>query len=65
METDPLTVTDTGQSLGGRHRAQHRDPKRKRHVQRGQRYSRGGGRAGEKRAEVWEGVRDRRADKDP
>lgn len=58
METDPplsIAVTDTRQSLGGRHGAQHRDPKRKRHVNRGQRHPRGEGRGGEKRAAAWEG----------
>lgn len=54
-----IAVIHTRQSLGGRHRAQHRDPKRTRHMNSGQRHPRGEGRGGEKRAAPRERVRDK------
>ena len=68
METDlplPIAVTDTRQSLGGRHGAQHRDPKRKRHVNRGQRHPRGEGRGGEEGSSLGGGAKTQRRGQTP
>ena len=62
METDPPPPhrSDRHKAESGRQARspQHRDPKRTRHVNSGQRHPRGEGRGGEKRAAAWEGVRD-------